>query len=489
MQFNKLYNLILQSIIAEGKEYRRNILKKRFGQNKDQINETLNWLQEHFDNKTGDLLAKFIANDSLDMSGTNYDIQKVAKILKLQPSIDIQSFNGTMQQFISQYYDVVTKAQQKQAAKNINQLDNIPQFSQKETYDNGVVIYKVDDTEEGMNAVRKIVDLQWGLNSNPWCIIARYRKKMTRAWSYWKTYRGYPKHIAFQNGKLLALSANRDEQNKWWDRNDNPSNELILLDGSKLQTKEYGYGGDKIESFIKKNNLVLNEQTGRYDSQGDVEVLDSNLINGHFPLKFGHIKGNFSTNACQKLNSLENGPTEVDGACSFYGQFKTMKGAPVRVGDLLAIGSLVLESLEGCTQEVGGDFAIRYTNWLKTLQGGPRKVGGDYTVSSYALTSLQGAPGLINGEFEISNSPQLTDFRGGPQRVLGNFYCFQLSGLKSLRGSPRFVKRDYIIKQCPNVTSFDGAPDFVLGKIKIGSQIKLFDSDKNYYTNIERIMN
>ena len=52
------------------------------------------------------------------------------------------------------------------ASRRINP-DTVQEFSNKKTYDNGITVYTVDDTQEGQQAVRRIIDTHWGEDANP----------------------------------------------------------------------------------------------------------------------------------------------------------------------------------------------------------------------------------------------------------------------------------------------------------------------------------
>ena len=125
-------------------------------------------------------------------------------------------------------------------------------FSHPYNAGGGVVIYDVENSKKGQLAVRKAIDANWGYDKNPWCLAARKdwfdheavnrlsedEKKslgfdsydglaLGMAWIQWKHYSAYPKRIAFQNGKLIGLSAGDQEQYvEWWDKNDESHDEF-----------------------------------------------------------------------------------------------------------------------------------------------------------------------------------------------------------------------------------------------------------------------
>lgn len=128
--------------------------------------------------------------------------------------------------------------------------DNEPAFTRKKKLGNGIVVYRVEDSPDGMLAVREAMDVCWGERANPWCLVSRNEKlddeemefavdyeededliikSLDGAWMRWKTYSSYPKRIAFKNGKLFAFCASPHRgELKWWDRY---NNEMHYLGG------------------------------------------------------------------------------------------------------------------------------------------------------------------------------------------------------------------------------------------------------------------
>ena len=92
-----------------------------------------------------------------------------------------------------------------------------PVFSNKQTLDNGITIYDVQDTKAGQLGVRDIIDSHWGKDANPWCLAARHNDSFDGAWRIWGLYGGIPKRIAFANSKLVAFCANSRDKIIWWD--------------------------------------------------------------------------------------------------------------------------------------------------------------------------------------------------------------------------------------------------------------------------------
>lgn len=241
--FNKLYNNILNNIINQNKQYRLQLVEKSTW-NDFAKKKIIKYLDGLNNNKLADLLCKFIANKSLTMFRSKQE-RIIKQILQFNPSIDTQNFQGTIQQFLNKYYtsEIQQKIQDrlnKQTLKREQVLDKIPEFTNKEKYKNQVTIYQVEDSQKGMEAVRKVVDAQWGKDCNPWCLVSRAEDdSMDDAWNKWNTYSAYPKHIAFQEGHLIGFCANHYDELTWWDRANHPHKELELLDGTFMQTKDY----------------------------------------------------------------------------------------------------------------------------------------------------------------------------------------------------------------------------------------------------------
>lgn len=322
MQFNKLYNIILESIISQNKATRAKLLSVV-----PRNAKIIKFLDGLNNNKLADLLATFFHYGQLEDIKDDR-IQQVKEILNKVPSIDIQR-ESDLETFLQKYQKIIAK---KELKDSVTDLDKIPEFSQKKKYKKGVVIYRVEDSKAGQAAVRKIVDAHWGVDANPWCLITR--KKGQNAWAYWKGYSYYPKHIAFQNGKLLAFCANDQDWPAWWDRQDDWSENLILKDGTELETRAYKWSPEqKRKIYIQNKGLEYNQQTGRYDVYSDINVEDEDLIDGQLPVPFGQVDGSFVDSFVSEKISIKNFPTYIndsdllnaDWFGGYFGPYKCYK--------------------------------------------------------------------------------------------------------------------------------------------------------------------
>lgn len=497
MQFNKLYNLILESIITQNKQSRKAMIEKSNIKDKMLIIRYLDSIATA-SNKTADLLCKFFCNGEM-ISIYDDRIQEVIDILNRYNNIDIQQVKS-VNQLLEKYQVKV---------KELN-LDSIKQFSQKKEYDKGVVVYKVDNSKQGQEAVRKVVDAYWGEDSNPWCLISRSDSGLDKHYEmFWQKYNAYPKHIAFQNGKLLAFCANTKKHNLWWDRKDQPSQKLKLINGDYLQTEHYSWDEEQLQSqFIRQHKLVWDQKIKMYNSDQDLEIENEDLINGHFPVKLGVVRGNFWCSGCSNLLTLQGGPRVVFGDynCSYCHKLKNLKGMAKLVKKAIKCNSCYnLQSLEGCPEEYKDQISYKGSPKLNFLEHhkalkfneetqrwdypGNLKIFNDDIVNGHFpfkfgvvggsfdcnyceyLSTLQGAPTRVEGNCLVDRNRELTSLKGAPQYVGGNFFC-DGTNITSLQGGPKVVKGDYNCQSC-NLTSLIGAPKEVGGNFKCSWNIDL----------------
>ncbi len=188
--------------------------------------------------------------------------------------------------------------------------DKVKTFTNKTEYGNGVVVYDVENSKQGQEDVRKVIDTHFGKKANPWCLCARDQRtdqqyqmfdnrqeaeryademkdrgyeieigirekqneyevfadligkdkstELDNAFGFWKKYnkQGNGFKIAFHNGNLVSF---RDGNNmQWWDRMDKPT-DAVVVKGKKV--------GDGFREVIqvdenKSTLLHLEKQTG-----------------------------------------------------------------------------------------------------------------------------------------------------------------------------------------------------------------------------------
>lgn len=423
-EFNKLYNLILQSIIVEDKNTLISMIKK-YRDDLQDPEQIINYLTDKYNNyKLNLLLTNCICNLTLggidSLEKRQNDIAKVVTILKKVPSVNVYQYTD-IDTLLSEYDFVLRKSEDKQKMFDPKYLDSIPVFSNKEQLQNGIVIYTVKDNEFGQRTIRQIVDTQLGKDANPWCIIARKNGDMFEAKRFWDQYSGCPKRVAFQNGKILAFQASTHGKRVWYDLQDVGTSYLKDKDGNEIYLKSDQEGNRQYKlNLIQqlKSKMTYNEKTGRYDSNTQVTVLPEMILDGHFPFKFGQIQGRFICNHCHDLVSLQNGPTKVwlDYEASSIG-IKNLIGAPEYIGGGLTLEYCPhLETLQGAPEFVGNSLIVRYCDNLVSLKGGPKRVYGGCFVSDNAkLKSLQGMPKKIGWGFNCQRCGKKFTFKDLPE--------------------------------------------------------------------------
>ena len=314
-----------------------NVLKKKRPELKDipkQVENLFEWannlnIPENKKPKYKKLALYYTANGYTIFPEDGYKIEEVIR-LSDKNKIDPYAY-ANPDELINRFTEEVR-------TEKINP-DNVPQLSNKQEMDDGVVIYDVVDSKIGQKAVRSIVDSFWGENANPWCLIARTKERtvdsfpteseakklaeqeaswfiaykpnmkrwfvmepvdpkdaMTSAWTHWQQYNvdglGEGYKIAFQNGKLLSFRDGGEGDPsmtdlgvydyeidpQWWDRFDSPTSDLTINLGKDKAT------GYKIIGSINSKGVIDITGYGEGDFMGrksDFSLYDAdkNLIN------------------------------------------------------------------------------------------------------------------------------------------------------------------------------------------------------------------
>lgn len=237
-------------------------------------------------------------------------------------TLDYQKFNSP--------YDVLdrkTSSANRIKGRITFNPDTEPTFSNKKDLGKGVVVYDVEDSFDGLLAVRKALDAQIGPESNPWCLASRDIKSLrytteyledvpedcidlAEAYHMWQVYSEYPKRVAFKNGRILAFCASDSDGITWWDLNNNDSSRIpgVVVDDDPEFLERYcpemleenksmqGMTDEEKEMHIALNGvlkdrlaLARNKRTGRkameaLASDESIEVLKTLALNtGLYP--------------------------------------------------------------------------------------------------------------------------------------------------------------------------------------------------------------
>jgi hypothetical protein len=225
-----------------------------------------------------------------------------------------------------------------------------------------------------------------------------------------------------------------------------------------------------IESICREYGIQISRNwtrngDGTIDVDGGVFIGGPRIIN-RLPLKFGKVTGWFFIEK-NKLTTLEGCPQEVGGEfnCS-DNQLITLEGAPIKVGGDFDCSNNKLVSLEGGPKEVGGHFWC-YDNKLTSLKGSPSYVNS-FGCNDNKLITLEGAPRKVGGDFLCRNN-KLTSLLGGPIYVGEGFDCEE-NNLISLEGGPTEFGEDF---------------DFYCEENPIWNVYELFPSYKSFMDSLD----
>ena len=193
------------------------------------------------------------------------DMPKVEQAVKVSTlaKVDPLQYSSPME-LINEHAGIEVKG------KRINP-DDVKTLSNKRELTNGITIYDVEDSEESRRNMREIINTHFGKKSSPWCLLQGDSNGELTSTSaeYWGYYNGYTKQVAFQDGKLIAFSANRGPHRLWWDRQDQAHDGIPAL--GKIP-------GDKLG---RSGTTVYNASTGQYMGS-DGPYYKGNKENGEY---------------------------------------------------------------------------------------------------------------------------------------------------------------------------------------------------------------
>ena len=166
-------------------EYENTIAKHRPDLVKDKlVSKTVDSMFDYVDGldvpadkkrKYEKVTTKWLATSNVKLGEDSYKIQQAVELAEKHKE-DIFSYRNPN--------EIIEKYAGKSKAKPTNPK-NVKEFRfSGSNNDKGISTYEVEDTKEGQEAVRKVVDTHWGPKSNPWCIIARSEKPIVEPRQY-----------------------------------------------------------------------------------------------------------------------------------------------------------------------------------------------------------------------------------------------------------------------------------------------------------------
>ena len=185
----------------------KQLIKEKFNQE-----EVLNWIL-HFDTfeKPVEQLAacKWMCDDVIILPEDDYTVRKAVKVAKIN-HVDPLSYDSPMK--IINSFTRIRKASGPINPASVRTLHFLHRTEQ------GMEIYAVDESEESRQNMREIINTHFGINRNPWCLLAADREgKLTpESARFWRHYNGFPKQVAFFRGHLYAFSAGSGHKRIWW---------------------------------------------------------------------------------------------------------------------------------------------------------------------------------------------------------------------------------------------------------------------------------
>lgn len=171
------------------------------------------------------------------------------------------------------------------------------------------------------------------------------------------------------------------------------------------------------EHEITKYQLIADKEYGYVVNIQECVCIADNRQLKEFPIKFNHIKGNFTVYNCE-LNSLKNGPTIVEGEFNCQcNELKNLLFSPTYVGKNFFCNTNKITSLKGCPEIIHGKFDCSQ-NLLKDLSFGPHTVHSNFNASMNKLKSLKGIAKNIGGSLALHfNNISKFDLQHFPQHV------------------------------------------------------------------------
>lgn len=166
--------------------------------------------------------------------------------------------------------------------------------------------------------------------------------------------------------------------------------------------KTIGAGEWEVNPETGKIDIKTSLRLGSYYNRASMDIEE--LPEG---ITFGVVGLNFEFYSNGALKSSRGFPTEVGGNLILNKvKFEDLKGiSSIKVKQNIRITECPdLTSLEGCPEEIMGDFDISDNKNLMSLKGSPKKIGGNFDCSGCNLNSLEGGPIEVMGRYTGNNN-------------------------------------------------------------------------------------
>ena len=262
--------------------------------------------------------------------------------------------------------------------------DTVPELSNGRTVGPSsfsICVYYVEDSKDGQLAMRKIINTHWGEDANPWCLLQGDGEGnlSSDAWQYWNHYDAVYKRVAFKDGKLLAFCANDENSDCWWDRLDEPHDEIPF--NMKIPNDELGREatyemGDYGHLYGPFDIYRGNKQNGMYEewNKNGQLVVRENYKNGKMD---GVCERWWDNGKPRHRYSYKNG--KMDGICEQWGdngklqhRYSYKNGVPEGVfwswyesGQLARRKNYKDDQLDGLDEEWSRDGQLRFRHNYK----------------------------------------------------------------------------------------------------------------------------
>jgi hypothetical protein len=271
-------------------EYENTVAKNRPDLSGKEVTATIDRMFEYIDGldvpnkrKYEQITTKWLATSNIKLPEDSYKIQQAVEIAELKKE-DIFSYKNP-NEIIEKYAGTIKV--KPISPVGIKEFTRATGFSDPIT-EYGIVEYEVDDTQEGQQKLRDIVNTHWGPKSNPWCItqISEDGNLTDDSWRMWQNYRKESKKVVFQNGRLLATRADF----QYWDRMDKATEGPVIQakEGRVTHRTELISEGGKIDPVIREtrtvskdgNTVTTNIFENSKDGYPEGTTLVENRING-----------------------------------------------------------------------------------------------------------------------------------------------------------------------------------------------------------------